>query len=69
MLRAKLNEDGIIVNNVFVQNYVFNTPSQAASVILGRSANGNIEWIDENGTEFDKYPEALHRDKKNKSDS
>ena len=66
-LRAKLNEDGIIINNIFVQNYTFNTPSQAASVILGRSANGNTEWIDENGILFDKYPEAFHKKSKSVS--
>ena len=66
-LRAKLNEDGIIVNNIFVKNYIFNTPSQAASVILGRSANGNTEWVDENGILFDKYPEAFHKKSKSVS--
>ena len=66
-LRAKLNEDGIIVNNIFVKNYIFNTPSQAASVILGRSANENTEWVDENGILFDKYPEAFHKKSKSVS--
>ena len=60
-LREKLTSDGTIVDNRFVKDYVFNTPSQAASVILGRSANGNTEWLDENEIEFGKYPEAKHK--------
>lgn len=31
------------------QDYVFNSPSMAAGVILGRSANGRIEWKDAHG--------------------
>jgi hypothetical protein len=34
---------------IFTQDYVFNSPSLAASVILGRNANGRIEWKDLNG--------------------
>jgi hypothetical protein len=33
----------------FAQDYVFNSPSMAAAVILGRSANGRIEWKDASG--------------------
>ncbi len=33
----------------FSQDYVFNSPSMAAAVILGRSANGRIEWKDAAG--------------------
>jgi len=40
-------QDGIYA---FTQDYVFNSPSLAASVILGRSANGRIEWKDRSGT-------------------
>ncbi len=33
----------------FTQDYVFSSPSTAATVILGRSANGRIEWKDTSG--------------------
>jgi hypothetical protein len=29
---------------VFTQDYVFGSPSTAAGVVLGRSANGRVEW-------------------------
>jgi hypothetical protein len=31
------------------QDYTFNSPSTAAGVLLGRNANGRIEWKDANG--------------------
>lgn len=31
------------------QDYVFNSPSTAAGVLLGRSANGRVEWKDASG--------------------
>ncbi len=33
----------------FTQDYVFSSPSTAAAVVLGRSANGRIEWKDGQG--------------------
>lgn len=33
----------------FAQDYVFSSPSTAAAVVLGRSANGRIEWKDGTG--------------------
>jgi hypothetical protein len=33
----------------FAQDYVFSSPSTAAAVVLGRSANGRIEWKDAQG--------------------
>lgn len=33
----------------FTQDYVFSSPSTAAAVVLGRSANGRIEWKDAQG--------------------
>ena len=42
-----LREDG--KNCVFVQNYAFSSPS-AAAVVLGRPANGTLEWRQEQGS-------------------
>jgi hypothetical protein len=47
-LRKDLLAQGVIVPNgqhfVFTQDQVFNSPSTAAGVVLGRTANGRIEW-------------------------
>jgi len=47
-LRKDLLAQAVIVDNgqsyVFAQDQVFNSPSTAASVVLGRTANGRIEW-------------------------
>ncbi len=33
----------------FAQDYIFTSPSTAAAVVLGRSANGRLEWKDAGG--------------------
>lgn len=47
-LRAALIANGVLKPSgpgyVFAQDYVFASPSTAAGVALGRSANGRIEW-------------------------
>lgn len=52
-LRAKLVEEGALVlqdsRYRFVRDVLFVTPSSAASVVLGRPANGRVELIDEAG--------------------
>jgi hypothetical protein len=52
-LRQKLLSKGIVakVNGAlrFAQDYTFDSPSTAAGVLLGRSANGRIEWRDQFG--------------------
>ena len=42
--RQDLIDAGIVINQVFEQDYEFTSPSTAASVILGRSSNGHKEW-------------------------
>lgn len=42
--RTKLIEEGIIRDYKFVNDYQFSSPSEAAAVILGRSAAGTREW-------------------------
>ncbi|MEZ5326473.1 MAG: GIY-YIG nuclease family protein [Verrucomicrobiales bacterium] len=53
-LRDSLVERGIRVPEEkqyrLAQDYTFNSPSQAAAVMLGRSANGRVEWKDAAGT-------------------
>lgn len=52
-LRQDLIESGVLAatgeNYQFTQDYVFSSPSTAAAVVLGRSANGRIEWKDQKG--------------------
>lgn len=56
-LRRKLLQDQILVernqNYEFVQDYVFNSPSTAAGVVLGRSANGWTKWKNISGKTLD----------------
>jgi hypothetical protein len=55
--RQNLTEDGVLaVKNgalVFQQDHAFNSPSGAASVVLGRSSNGWREWVDDQGRSLD----------------
>jgi hypothetical protein len=51
--RKSLETKGVLkVDNnrlIFTQDYEFSSPSAAAQVVLGRAANGLIEWINEKG--------------------
>jgi len=53
-LRANLIKDGVLLDKhnhyIFSQDYVFDSPSAAAAMILGRSANGRTEWKTADGT-------------------
>ena len=61
-LRGELIESGVLAPDGghlrFTQDYSFKSPSAAAAVILGRSANGRIEWVDENGQTLKSLQEA-----------
>jgi hypothetical protein len=52
-LRRALLDKGVLTDAGEVyrlaQDYTFNSPSTAAGVLLGRSANGRIEWKDAKG--------------------
>ena len=52
-LREALREEGLFQLEgdqlVLVSDYLFKSPSTAAGVFLGRSANGRLEWKDEDG--------------------
>jgi hypothetical protein len=53
-LRADLLAQGVIEDRgphfTFTQDQVFGSPSTAAAVVMGRNANGRIEWKTEDGT-------------------
>ena len=50
-LRSKLEQDGTLVPTPdgsamrFARNHVFASPSAAAAIVAGRSANGRTEWL------------------------
>lgn len=52
-LREELIQNGVLQMDGdhyrFAQDYVFSAPSTAAAVVLGRSANGRVEWKDATG--------------------
>lgn len=48
-LREQLIKNGIVDGTfMFQKDHIFSSPSLAAEIILGRSANGRIEWKDKN---------------------
>ncbi len=52
-LRESLCGDGVIVDGVFHSDYEFESISLAASLILGRNARGQKEWVDSAGIPYD----------------
>ncbi|MCG8607830.1 GIY-YIG nuclease family protein [bacterium] len=48
--RERLRQDGVVKDFVFMQDYLFSSPSTAAAVVMGRSANGLIEWKRKDGS-------------------
>lgn len=55
--RAELLDSGVLKEHgnflIFTEDYVFSSPSAAASVVLGRQANGWTEWKYKNGKTLD----------------
>ena len=47
-LRQKLMQEGVLIDKAdsleFPDDYLFSSPSTAAAIVLGRSANGLTEW-------------------------
>ncbi|WP_026145713.1 GIY-YIG nuclease family protein [Nocardioides sp. Iso805N] len=42
---------------IFSRDYVFASPSAAAAVVLGRNANGRLEWRTESGMSYGRWQE------------
>jgi hypothetical protein len=55
--RKNLIDEGIVIQKngffIFKENYVFGSPSTAAGIVLGRSANGWKEWKNKDGKNLD----------------
>ncbi|NPV63613.1 MAG: GIY-YIG nuclease family protein [Methanotrichaceae archaeon] len=60
-LRRDLQSQGVMVPQgdhlEFTQEYLFNSPSTAAGVVQGRSANGRIDWKDKHSRTLKKIQE------------
>jgi len=60
--RDDLIRQGVLVAErdgyVFTQDYVFGSPSTAASVVMGRNANGRIDWKTANGQSLKEIQEV-----------
>jgi hypothetical protein len=52
-LREKLINEGVLISKgeflEFPEDYIFSSPSTAASIVLGRNANGLVEWKQKDG--------------------
>ncbi len=62
-LRRKLLDTDILVNDgenlIFAEDAVFNSPSAASNMVLGRNSNGYTEWVDKNGRDFKDVQDIL----------
>ena len=60
-LRKDLQSQSVMVSRgahlEFAQDYLFNSPSTAAGVVQGRSANGRIDWKDNYGKTLKDFQE------------
>ena len=61
-LRQELISNGVLAMQgglyQFTQDYTFSAPSTAAAVVLGRSANGRVEWKVADGRTLKEIQEA-----------
>jgi len=55
-------ENGVLVvdgdKRRFTQDYTFNSPSMAATIVKGRSSNGRDDWKDASGKTLKQLQEA-----------
>lgn len=63
-MRRKLIETKIMVDNgdklVFAEDAVFNSPSAASNMVLGRNSNGFTEWVNKKGQTFKEVQEKMN---------
>lgn len=63
-LRRKLLDTDILIDNgdklLFAEDAVFNSPSAASNMVLGRNSNGYTEWIDNKGRTFKEVQDSLN---------
>lgn len=63
-MRRKLVETKIMVESgdklIFAEDAVFNSPSAASNMVLGRNSNGFTEWINKKGLTFKEVQEKMN---------
>lgn len=63
-MRRKLVETKIMVENgdklIFAEDAVFNSPSAASNMVLGRNSNGFTEWVNKKGLTFKEVQEQIN---------
>lgn len=63
-MRRKLVETKIMVESgdklIFAEDAVFNSPSAASNMVLGRNSNGFTEWVNEKGLTFKEIQEKIN---------
>lgn len=63
-MRRKLLETQILIEKgnelVFAEDAVFNSPSAASNMVLGRNSNGYTEWITKDGKTFKEIQDKLN---------
>ena len=63
-MRRKLIETKIMVENreklIFAEDAVFNSPSAASNMVLGRNSNGFTEWVNKKGLTFKEVQEKIN---------
>jgi hypothetical protein len=64
-MRRKLLETKIMIesgeNLIFAEDAVFNSPSAASNMILGRNSNGFSEWVSKDGQSFKEVQERINK--------
>lgn len=63
-MRKRLLETNVLINYedklIFTEDTVFNSPSAASNMILGRNSNGLTEWITNTGESFKDIQEKIN---------
>lgn len=63
-MRRKLVETGIMIERgdklIFSEDAVFNSPSAASNMVLGRNSNGFAEWVNKDGLTFKEVQEKIN---------
>lgn len=52
---GELNLDPAGTKYILKDNKLYNAPSPASQLVLGRSSNGYLDWLDADGKKLDKY--------------
>lgn len=60
-LRKKCLENNEIVDGKITKNYLFNSPSYAASFVLGMNTNGRVDWRNKDGITLKKLEETENK--------